>query len=627
MTGTTAPLESYTVQWVDIRAQVGADASLHVVEQRALSFESYCETVSWAFATPSDNAFLHINSVSVIEPGEAPIDLVEVFSSDLWQPLIDPKQRGYAIDYENMRLVVLLYASDVQLTLEVDYIVDNGAQAYRDTAELAWAFVSSPWEVSLNNVTMTVSLPCPPGSTVVPNANTWAWVHGPQDGSLKYNGDNSITYHVDKIKTGQSAESHVLFDVAWLTDLVESDLHQMDEGHFAEAFRAELLLIMQAGLARVQEVFPDIAYPFVSALAVVWAVNVDSKHKRNYPAGRKPASQYQPDDQSQLEHPAVISRLWNNNRQSPKDLTATVMHLSQLGAVQVRYGVYTKVNRLGTSKQFNDYCLVRIPSQATKLTHQIDVSAMTMLFDKIGGGSDILYFQAIKDYRKHKMLDNLSVVQDWQDELSLEVADRELFENREVKVTSVLYLISAAYLILSFVFIFFWQGLIPIIVFCSTSAALMSISLKEQRRSPEGSEIFMKCKALAKRLKGASSLEYQPSNKAYVPEELMVYAHIFGVTQQAIRTLSLNDLIAFQNNQAVYIDQIPEAYSRDRDPSETSSPLPWWIWYAKSNIKSRGKPSVGEVFQASSSPSLIMSFVTFYAMSLSYRNIWRRFRL
>lgn len=88
--------------------------------------------------------------------------------------------------------------------------------------------MGSQWKEASDNVTMTLALPVPQGTEVVPGENVRAWGHGPLDGKVTVNADGTVTYAVPHVAAGQFAEARVAFPVKWLTNLSPESaaLHQ-----------------------------------------------------------------------------------------------------------------------------------------------------------------------------------------------------------------------------------------------------------------------------------------------------------------------------------------------------------------------------------------------------------------
>ncbi len=102
--------------------------------------------------------------------------------------------------------------------MRISYTMNNVVNAWADTGELYWKFVSDGWDVPSDNVTCRVHLPVPAGVTVSGGDNVRAWGHGPLDASLSFDG-NDVVYTVPGVGTDEYAEARIAFPVEWLTDM------------------------------------------------------------------------------------------------------------------------------------------------------------------------------------------------------------------------------------------------------------------------------------------------------------------------------------------------------------------------------------------------------------------------
>ena len=101
---------------------------------------------------------------------------------------------------------------------------------------------------------------------------------------------------------------------------------------------------------------------------IVWAVFTFFRHGREYEPQFQ--DEYWRDVPAKGLSPAVIGRLWRFDAESPNDLTATLMHLSYIGAIRLDAGSYEAPNKglfgMGGSKTVNDYYITRLPGWEEK---------------------------------------------------------------------------------------------------------------------------------------------------------------------------------------------------------------------------------------------------------------------
>ena len=238
-------------------------------------------------------------------------------------------------------MYVFFNASDDRRIIELDYTVVNGAQAYSDIGEVYWKYVGSQWKEASDNVTMTLALPVPQGTEVVPGENVRAWGHGPLDGKVTVNADGTVTYAVPHVAAGQFAEARVAFPVKWLTNLSPESaaLHQ-GENRLDTVLKEEKDWSDQANRTRVLSLAFVIGCGVVCVLLLAWALRAYFKYGREYQP--RFTDEYWRDVPDPSIHPAAIGRLWRWDRESQDDFTATLMHLAHVGAIRIDAGSCTR---------------------------------------------------------------------------------------------------------------------------------------------------------------------------------------------------------------------------------------------------------------------------------------------
>ena len=338
-----AHAKSYTMPKVDIQAQVETDGALQVTEQRTFDFDGDFSAVWWAFDGLPQNASLKINGVrmaNVDADGTVVGDWTTLPSEAFvlgWRESGGPGKDSYSFDAPKNSVYVFFNASDDRRIIELDYTVVNGAQAYSDIGEVYWKYVGSQWKEASDNVTMTLALPVPQGTEVVPGENVRAWGHGPLDGKVTVNADGTVTYAVPHVAAGQFAEARVAFPVKWLTNLSPESaaLHQ-GENRLDTVLKEEKDWSDQANRTRVLSLAFVIGCGVVCVLLLAWALRAYFKYGREYQP--RFTDEYWRDVPDPSIHPAAIGRLWRWDRESQDDFTATLMHLAHVGAIRIAAG-------------------------------------------------------------------------------------------------------------------------------------------------------------------------------------------------------------------------------------------------------------------------------------------------
>lgn len=573
----TAQAKSYSVPKVNITADAQSDGSLHVVEQRTFEFNGSYSAVWWVMSGLPSNAKLKVNSVSMGYADGSSNDTVQL--SDLkstgfnvkWRDAGGPGYDCYSVDNGESTVYVFCDATNTKMVVQLDYTIENGVQAYKDCADLYWKFVGSDWAVDSENVTCTISLPVPGGATSKVGDNVLAWGHGPLDGSLEFNDAGTVvTYKEDTVAAGQYAEAHVLFPVAWLTNISSEALKlHGDEMHKDDVVKDEKTWADQANYQRMFSLIYILVLGLVSLALLTWAIVMFMRHGKEH----KPTftEQYWRDVPNKQMHPAVIARLWRWDKESGDDLTATIMHLAHVGALSINKGSYEEKQKLRT-KTVEDYYITKMPA-AEKLTDPIDVQAMELLFDKVADGKPSLWLKSISLYgEKHPTSFN-DTLANWQGQVSAEVNAADYFEeagNRyQTLVASAGVLLALSGVGLGFLTSNYW----PLIFMLPVAAGLFVLSNFMTRRTQNGADDFARSEALRNWLKDFSALDERPPQDVKVWGEFMVYAYIFGVAEEVLKELR---------------QTVPDLFAEDATMMGNTAYVPWYVWYGPSIGSSMG---------------------------------------
>lgn len=581
--------KSYSCPKVDITAHVATDGSLDVVEQRTFDFDGAFTAVWWTFDDLPENAMIEVDGVSLTkldangEPVGDPVPLKETSFNLDWRDAGGPGTDAYSVDSPKNSVYVFFNASDERMAVTLDYTIRGGIVAYNDVADVYWQYVGDRWETPSENVTMTLFLPVLQGETVVPGENVRAWGHGPLDGSVQINADGSIVYTTPKVNAGQFAEARAVFPVEWLTDLAgEGSLVHKNQSGLETILKEEQAWSDQANRTRVLSLAFVIGCGIVAVLLIAWALRAYLKYGREH----KPefTEEYWRDAPSRQDHPVVMARLWRWNKESNDDLTATLMYLSHKGAIHINKGSYEQPASFGRTKTVEDYYLTRVPAVADSLTDPIDVAAMDILFNKVAGGRDSLWFGTIQQYGQDHSEEFIDALGTWQGIVTAAVNERDFFEAKGERYQWIIFGIAIVFGVVGVGASFVLENFIPLIFVVPTVIALLVIANYMPRRSQEGATLDAKCKALRNWLKDFSALDERPPTDVKVWGEFMVYAFVFGIAGEVIKALQFKVPELFQDDGAMY----------------STGYVPWWFWYSTPyGMHGSPMPSAGDLLQTS----------------------------
>lgn len=520
--------KSYEMTEVRIEATVRPDGDVEVVEYRTFDFDGSFSSVHW------DVPVANSQGVEVLGAGEA--QGAAGATSD-YSLRSGASQAGtYSVDNQGDEVVTTLKFSkeDESATFWVRYVVQGGAKAWADTGDVTWQAVGPGWEEPSKNVTVTLTLPVPLGAQAVLGENVRAWADGPLDGVVSQAADGALVFSCPQVNAGQYLSVMVAFPVEWLSAMAPSDkahLAAMEEmgREVAEAANA------QRSRARVLLVGASVLSVLVAGGAVIFLL-------RKY---RSFGKEYVPHfddtywrDVPSNDHPAVIGSLWRWGTIKDEDLTATLMRLTDEGAVHLERVTSSEKGFLGRTKTVDDYSLQPVEGYPLERLHPIDRAAYDLVFQGNPMPEGVLFSefgqQAKADpqgyhdrYEAWK-----TAVQTAANARSFYEASGELWRGR-AQVTGVVLAVLA---LASLVFIGV-VGVVPVAVLAIAAVVSFAIASKMPRRSREANEIAAKTEALRRWLTDFTNLKEAVPTDVVLWDKLLVLAVVLGVSDRVIEQL------------------------------------------------------------------------------------------
>ena len=155
-----AEAREYSIDAVNIDLTVNTDGSIGVVEDRTFNFDGSFNGVYWDIATrgPALSTSDEDPQVTALAVEDLTRGGGEFSQSDEGTP------GTYEVTEYSSFTRVKIYTphEDERATVRISYTMANVVNAWADTGELYWKFVSDGWDVSSNNVTCRVICPSRP---------------------------------------------------------------------------------------------------------------------------------------------------------------------------------------------------------------------------------------------------------------------------------------------------------------------------------------------------------------------------------------------------------------------------------------------------------------------------------
>lgn len=547
---TSAYAKSYTVDKVDINAQLTAQGSLKVVETRNFSFSGNFSALWWDFGTLPVGAAIRVSKVEIAVKGASPLEIVSVPFETRWRKAGGPGQSAYSYDQEKNTAWVFHNIHSQDLKVTIAYEISNFAQLYRDTGELYWKFVGSGWGVDSNNVSINLTMPANINEQVKVGENLRVFAHGALDGQISANLHGKVTASVPVVKAGTFAEVRVLFPTTWLSTVPAQYVQKHDTNRISQVLEEERVWAEQANQIRTNAKTEIYIVLGIGLLLVLINLYLFFKFGREY------RTSFQ--DEYWREHPdpelsplqAVYIYEWGEIERN-EFFAAQILELVQRKVFTIKTldpdrvkaqsgqirGVINRVMSL-----FKDsgpqYALLLNPQWEQIVgDNSVQRKAVKLLHETVGEGKDEILFADLMDKAQSDPEEVSQAFASW--EKAIRISTRKITDLDEPKSFYARGFTIASMVIMGLL-LFFWAnqtfmwGLsIPIFV------ALLILMMYMPRRTKRANEVYAKTKALCNWLTEFSALNERPPTDVQVWDYLMVYAVALGVAEEAIEALKV----------------------------------------------------------------------------------------
>lgn len=539
----------YSISRVDIDATVTENGVLRVEESRTFDFDGSFNGVYWKIPTGHNSNNGKEVELTVDSVGEGSGSGLSAFTQ------AESGDRGtYELSEYSSYTQVKLYSphEDESATFTIVYELTNVATRWEDTGELYWKFVSDGWDVESRNVTCTLHLPVAAGEAVSAGDSVRAWGHGPLDAEVSFSRDD-VVFSVPGVGTDEYAEMRVAFPAGWISSCEQTSGSKLDailseERAWADEANAKR---ERARAARNVGTFGSIGLAVVTIVAVVAAWMRED---------RENAAAFQDTyfrDVPTSDHPAVLGALYNGGGVEAKDLTATLMRLTDNGVIKLERATVRRKTSIGESTK-NDYLVTKLKDISRQegrekdRARSVDASACDLLFNRVAKKGNKPGSQVFLSAFKRKAEKEPSAYEDaWSSWTgNVEEGYKERFvdgaplQRRKHGIVAVGVVDIVAAVVSFFYFFIFMEDDLFHIFFPSTLLLIVGIAglviglgLKPLNR--EGIETKAKLEALRRWLKEFTKLDEAVPDDVLLWNRLLVMAVVLGVSKEVIKQLEV----------------------------------------------------------------------------------------
>ena len=472
----------YTLDEIQISAQINEDGSLNITENRTFNFHG---PYRWADYSLPLRKLGKVTDFSLSE-GE----------KDYQQS--DSKEPGtYFITQSKNKFYVKWFyrASSEKRTFTLSYRVTDAVKVYRDIAEFYYQFVSAKKPKKIGHVGVSLSLP-----QFADTSEVRAWLHTSLNGYYHF-ADGKIRFEVAPLPQRKFFEVRVIFPTTWVpaaTVRIDKDYRQFivaEERGFAEKankIRRKQLERQQFREKYTQPAKSGLLYLFgFGLLALLYLYN---RFGKPYAIpGLSRLSSEIPEDVT----PATASLILTNGQLNSGAITGTLIDLAARGYIKMdEKEEQHKVLFLNYKTKNQTLMLDREKFQAEEASlkeHERDF--IHFFFDELAEGNSTIRTDEI---RKHRM-QVMKWFKHWRKKVKNEWGDRPIYDKASVKATTYFAIFSAIIIVIG-IFVTIKVGLIGLVGILGGNFLLMG-SFLILRYTKETKALRMKLLAVKNYLK------------------------------------------------------------------------------------------------------------------------------
>ena len=546
ITPTAALARSYEISRVDITAQVSADGTLDVYESRTFDFDGQYNGVYWDIPVGYNSSNGRQVNVEVVSVKSGKAELSESSSGD---------NNTYSVSTSNNVEQVKIYSSheDESDTFNIHYRATGIVTRWGDTAEIYWKFVSDGWDVESTNVTCTLTLPVPSGESVTAGDNVRAWGHGPLDANVSFADNGNVVFEVPGVGTEEYAEMRVTFPTSWVSSLEQTSGSKLSTILSEEQSWSDQANQKRSGMRVGVGVGAGVGL-LLALAAIIMTVKTSVGYRKSH------TPQFQDKyfrDVPTADHPAVLGALYNGGKAQGKELTATLMGLTDAHVLTLEQTTVQKKGMLGKIHEEQTYRLTKVgeldESAEARLPmgqRGIDDRALDLFFDRIArsgwGELPTVTFDEVETYARECPISYEEGYEKWTSIVEAAYITRfaDVTGPKGKTPTTVVGIIVSMAGITEIPLMLLLKApewmrvVVPLVMIaCGVIAIVKAATLKGV--NPEAVETLAKLKALRRWLADFTSLGEAVPNDVVLWNRLLVMAVVLGVADKVIDQLKV----------------------------------------------------------------------------------------
>ena len=526
---------SFYLSGYDIQVDINEDGSANIEERLIYDFSGDFNGVLRNIDY-SDSGGLRELQVSVDRAGT-----LDEFSLNNGSTLDDggnPGSYNCVVEGDLEKLKIFEPSSSETKTFVLKYKLLDVVTKYNDIAEFNRKLVDTGWEVPLDNIRITITLP--EGAN---KGDLMIFAHGPLTGVSTILDANTVECTAPSVDPGTFVETRLLFPLALVpqaSQVVQEDaLPRIMDQEKTLAEEANQLREEAAEAAAAEEVWAVAGSVMSYGLIVICIIlmiylyfRFDKEHKRTF---RGKYYRELPGDYP----PAVTGALMSFKKIDSQDIMATIMDLARRKYVTISSQQVEEHGFFG-SKQETQYSIVLNENTPSGELLEYERYLLDWMIGTIGDGTSVS-FDAIKEYGKDSSTGkHFKIAFELWQKMVEEVADGYKFFDEKASRGLLIGVLAGTVMVFSGIgFIFLFPIVFSPILLIVMGIVCLIFSARIAKRSVYGNDQYWMWKAFKKFLQDFSHMEEASIPSLVVWEHYLVYAVALGVAKDVIRQLPL----------------------------------------------------------------------------------------
>jgi len=306
--------KSYTIDQIDINAQILEDGSIQIIESRTYTFKG---SYKWAeYQLPLDRL------------GKVKLFSLKEGSQNYYQSFEENPGSFYIENQGNSFYVKWFYrAKNQSRTFTLKYLITDAITVYNDVAELYYKFIGEANQKNIGFVDINISLP-----QAATKDSVKIWLHAPLHGIIEFS-EGNINLSIDQMPAENYFETRIVFPTDWtpqsqkrirtdqLTTVINQEKLWAEEANKArEKAREEL---------RTKKEKEEEVYPLAVVISIGWLLIVIWLYSKYGRAYKVPYDLKVDSTIPTNIHPAILSCLFNNKQVYGNAISTTIFDLAR----------------------------------------------------------------------------------------------------------------------------------------------------------------------------------------------------------------------------------------------------------------------------------------------------------